>query len=267
MTLIAASDAGGVDGKPPSGNISEDTVQGAWVVLAADRVPSACQKTKVSILSWRSAKLKRRVTSTLASEALSFSQALGELEWIQILIRDILHGDVNTVDWTRSLMPFVGVLKEDSELRAAMYKGPILEQCTVTDAKSLFDSLKKENPSSRQDRRTSIELAIIIQSMRRSNSILRWSPHPRMIADVLTKDDISKSNGALEELFRTGTLALWDEEDELARRKSNPSSKGRSKKASEAFRSAGETLLAECQINRSLGELSTLFTSLHFSEV
>ena len=46
-----------------------------------------------------------------------------------------------------------------------------------------------------------------------------------MVADSLTKDDISKSNGALEDLFKTSTLALWDEEDELARRKNDPASR------------------------------------------
>jgi len=81
-----ASDAGGVDGKP--GDPSQ-------LILASDRMPSASTKTKVSILSWRSAKLKGRVTSTLASEALAFSQALGELEWIQVMFRDIVFNDID----------------------------------------------------------------------------------------------------------------------------------------------------------------------------
>ena len=139
--------------------------------MAADRVPSASVKTKVSILSWRSAKLKRRVSSTLASEALAFSQALGEMEWLQIMVRDIVHGDVNRCDWSKSLLPYVGLLREDCELNH--HVGGLLTQCGITDAKSLFDSLKKENPSSRQDRRTSIEIAIIIEAMRRSKSLLR----------------------------------------------------------------------------------------------
>ena len=105
-----------------------------------------------------------------------------------------------------------------------------------------------------------MEIAIIIESMQRSSSILRWSPHPRMIADSLTKDDISKTNGALEELLRTGTLALWDEEDELARRKSQPASKARSRKASESFRQASSNLLIECQLNKSFGVLSICTT-------
>ena len=267
MIFIAASDAGGVDGKP-IGELNElqDTVQGAWVILAADRVPSASSKTRVSILSWRSAKLKRRVTSTLASEALAFSQALGELERLQVMFRDVMHGDINKTDWTLSILPFVGILKEDSAL-CSKSKGERLEQCTIVDAKSLYDSLKKENPNSRQDRRTSIEVAIIIESMQRSGSVLRWSPHPRMIADVLTKDDIGKSNGALEELFKTGTLALWDESDELARRKLTPRNKARSKKASLEFRAECAELLVGCQLNSFLGVLSNCSTNPYAFDV
>jgi len=157
------------------------------------------------------------------------------------------------------VLPFIGVLKDSSQLRTHIH-GDMQEQCTITDAKSLFDSLKKENPTSRQDRRTSIEIAIIIESMQRSKSVLRWSPHPRMIADVLTKDDIGKSNGALEELLRTGTLALWDEEDELARRRKNPRSKGRSKRAARQFRADSSGLLGGGQLNNFLGVLSSYFT-------
>ena len=121
-----------------------------------------------------------------------------------------------------------------------------------------FDSLKKENPSSRQDRRTAIEIAIIIESMQKSKSILRWSPHPRMVADVLTKDDVAKSNGALEEMFRTGSSSIWDEADELARRKSDPKTKARSKKAAGEFRQTGFCLLVEGQPNSKLGVLFNL---------
>lgn len=182
MVFIAASDAGGVDGKPV-GELDnlQDTVQGAWVILAADRVPSASNKTKVSILSWRSTKLRRRVTSTLASEALAFSQALGELEWLQVMFNDVVFDNIARKDWSESILPFIGVLKDTSKLRSTI-EGQ--NQCMITDAKSLFDTLKKENSNSRQDRRTSIEVAIIIESMQRSRSILRWSPHPRMIAAV-----------------------------------------------------------------------------------
>lgn len=142
-TSFIVASGGGVDGKPVLDN-QEDTVQGAWVVLMANKIPSASFKTKVSIISWRSAKLRRRVSSTLASEALAFSQSLGEVEWLQIMFRDIVHGDVNRTNWQSSLSPFVAVLKEDCELKER------LDQCAITDAKSLYDSVSKNNPTSRQ---------------------------------------------------------------------------------------------------------------------
>lgn len=73
-----------------------------------------------------------------------------------------------------------------------------LQQCSVTDAKSLFDTIKKGNPTSRQDRRTSVELAIKTEVMNHTKGLIRWSPHPRMVADALAKEDIAKTNGALE---------------------------------------------------------------------
>ncbi len=255
MVFIAASDAGGVDSVPirPDDSQVTDTVQGAWVIMGAERMPSASRKTKVSILSWRSAKLKRRVSSTLAGEALAFSQSLGEMEWLQIMFRDVCFGDVCRKDWQSSLLPFIGLLRED-----CLLKGQLQSSCAVTDAKSLYDAVQKQNTTSRQDRRTSVELAIITETMNRSQASLRWTPHPRMIADALTKDDLARSNGALEELLRTGLLSLWNEDSELEIRRSDPKSKGRSKKASERFRESNMnllTMLGKVHINKDLWEL------------
>ena len=192
LIFLAASDAGGIDSVPPvceqPGQELIDNVQGAWVIMLTDKLPSASGKIRVSILSWRSAKLKRRVASTLASETLAFGQSLGELEWLQLMVRDVLHGDVCKENWVKSLSPFLTIWRSNCQLKE------MLQQCTITDAKSLFDSLSKHNQSSRQDRRTAIELAIIHEEMSRTKSIIRWTPHPKMVADVLTKDDISKSN-------------------------------------------------------------------------
>ena len=261
MIFIAASDAGGVDSLPVSeetGKVS-DTVQGAWVIMASDRMPSASHRARVSILSWRSAKLKRRVSSTLAGEALSFSQALGEMEWLQVMFRDIVFNDVCRKDWRQTLMPFIGVLRDECELQER------LGQCSITDAKSLFDTVQKGNPTSRQDRRTSVELAIISEAMSQAKGVLRWSPHPKMIADTLTKDDIARSNGALEEVLRTGRLSLWDEQHELEKRK-DPKFRRRSKKASEMIREESQNLLScldQLHVNKDLGELINISSVMH----
>ena len=105
-------------------------------------------KAKVSVLSWRSSQLKRRVGSTLGGEALAFFTGFERTGiWLQILFRDVTCGDVSTSDWTQSLCPYVAVLRENCNLRERV------SQCCITDAKSLFDSLSKQHPNS-------VELAI-----------------------------------------------------------------------------------------------------------
>ena len=265
LTFITASDAGGVDSAPPkeeeSGNVVSDAVQGAWVIFASDRMPSHSCRIKVSTLSWRSSKLKRRVSSTLAGEALAFSQALGEVEYLQIMYRDVMFGDVSRSNWRESISPFLAVLKKDCSLDQRQ------GQCQITDAKSLYDAVIKQSPASRQDRRTAVEMSIIVEAMRNADGVLRWSPHPKMPADVLTKDDLGKSNGALEAVLKSSHLGLWNEEEELKLRKEDPSSKGRSKAASEKLRMKAEAMsllvaVEESQVNRKLGEL---FVEIHLS--
>ena len=126
MVLVAASDAGGIDSKHLG---DEDTVQGAWVILATGSMPTSSHKVRASILSWRSAKLRRRVASTLAGEALAFSQALGELEWLQFMHRDVVFGDVSRANWQESLLPYVAVLKEHRELHQRLSQR--LSQCSL----------------------------------------------------------------------------------------------------------------------------------------
>ena len=215
MTFIGISDAGGVDGTTRGfgdDGLIEDPVLGSWLVLGSDRIPTHDEQMKISVLSWRSTKLRRRVTSTLASETLAFSQCMGEIEWMQVLYRDMVHGDVNPEVWRNVIQPYACLLRNGSELAGRQ------EQCGITDAKSLYDALIKQHPASRQDRRTALELAAIIDSMVRAGSLVRWTSHQRMVADALTKADITKGNGALLYLLKTGILKIDDEKNELLRR-------------------------------------------------
>ena len=230
MTFIGVSDAGGVDGEvrtTDEADLPEDPVQGAWMVLASNLLPSHDHRIPISVLSWRSSKLKRRVTSTMASETMSLSQCLGEVEWLQVFFRDLVYNDVKILNWRNSISPFLVFLPEECELTCRQ------QQCQITDAKSLYDALYKQSPSSRQDRRTALELAVIIDLMRKTGSHIRWTPHPRMPVDVMTKADITKGNGALLHMLKYGYLRIDKEEAELIRRRSDPSSRSRTRQSSE----------------------------------
>ena len=53
---------------------------------------------KVSLISSRSAKQKRKVSSTLAGGTLALGQAVAEAEWMQVTSRDMMVGDVKRQD-------------------------------------------------------------------------------------------------------------------------------------------------------------------------
>ena len=119
-------------------------------------------------------------------------------------------------------------------------------QCIVTDAKSLFDCLLREHPSGKQDRKSALELAIILRDLQSSRSMIRWVPHQKMVVDGLTKDDPFKGNGALEHFLKHGVLSFVDMEAELERRKGSSAARSRTAKASRTRLQCEDDLQALC---------------------
>ena len=155
-------------------------------------------------------------------------QGLAEADWLQIMLRDALHHDVKLRDWRNSLSPHMLVMRSGVE---APNRQP---QCSVTDAKSLFDCLLKEHPQGRQDRRSALELAIIVKDLQETKSMVRWTPHQKMLVDALTKVNPLKSNGALDCFLKTGLLSLVDVATELRQRAEDIRYRRRSHAASAA---------------------------------
>ena len=79
------------------------------------------------------------------------------------------------------------------------------------------------------DRRTAVDLALLGQSFQAAGTTIRWIPHPRTPADMMTKSDISKGNAALTEMLRTGRLMLLQEEQEMQEQKTGKANSGRSR--------------------------------------
>ena len=135
--------------------------------------------------------MKRVVASTLAGETLALSAAIAEAEFLSVMYRDALFGDVDRKDWRKTLSPMHCVMKDGSSLK--LPNGSL----SIVDAKSIFDVLQKDCSGSKADRRTSIELSIIRESMSRLGSSVRWVPHQHMPADALTHEDPTKHSRAL----------------------------------------------------------------------
>eukprot|EP00959_Pyramimonas_sp_CCMP1952_P100727 2107137-Pyramimonas_sp.AAC.1 len=119
MSFISFSDAGGIgstEGLLDDRGLPVDPTQGAWMVLAADCSVLENKAVKASILGWRSSKLRRKVPSTLAGETQALSAAVAEVEFLQILYRDVMFHDVDTPDCYRASGPFTTVLRRDCSL-------------------------------------------------------------------------------------------------------------------------------------------------------
>ena len=228
MAFLAVSDAGGTGSKYDTldqDGLPSDNTQGAWMVLTAGALPVGNLRMRASPLSWRSSKLRRKVFATFGGETQAMLQALNEVDWLQIMIRDAVQHDVALKQWRNSLSPHMLIMRGEVEL----LKQP---QCAVTDAKSLFDCIMKEHPQGKQDRKSALELAIIVKDLQDSCSMVRWVPHQKMLVDALTKADPMKANGAMDQFLRTGTLSLVDMSEEMRCRAQDARYKNRSHAAS-----------------------------------
>ena len=113
--------------------------------------------------------MTRAVSSTLAAESQSLDTASGTVEWIMLLLSEVLDGPFKLHDCREKLS----------------CRKPIL----VTDCKSLYDHLMSPSaPTAIEGRRTSIDVALIRESIRSLSAFMRWVPTDRMLADALTKD-------------------------------------------------------------------------------
>ncbi len=232
LTFVTVSDAGG------PGTARRGGAQGAWLVLAAEGGIRHNLRSKVSLLSWRSQRLKWAIASTVAAETLSLSGAVAEAQWLQVLWRDLEFGDIPKPDWCNANSPFTVALAKECHL------GEAASSISVVDAKSIFDNLSKNCSGSRADRRNSIELAVIRDALSSIGSTVRWVPHPQMCADPLTKIDPSRGNHALQALLSRGTLVLVDEDGLLDDRSRDEKLKSRTKAASRRALEGGNDLAA-----------------------
>jgi hypothetical protein len=161
LTVVCHSDAA-------FANVGNHT-QAGYVVAFTHESLNNGQMVQWNPAVWKSFRLSRAVSSTLAAESQAMSIASGTVEWLMLIIAELLDGPF-------SVRQACDVLKRRS---------PIL----VTDCKSLYDHLASpSSPTAVEDRRTSIDITIIRESIRNASMHVRWVPTDRMLADSLTKD-------------------------------------------------------------------------------
>ena len=166
-------------------NHEDGTSRGAIAIVAFDKSLLDGEVAACSIVWWKSGKLRRKVTSTLAAEAQALNKGLGDLFWARAIYAELL---------------------DPKKLR---------ESLSVVDAKSLYDNLMKDG-NQPQDKFTALDVAIARERIGGLGVQVRWVEHQSMIVDALTK--LGANPDALFDVIEKGTFRLVAEEDRLQER-------------------------------------------------
>ncbi|CAE7512755.1 GIP [Symbiodinium pilosum] len=172
-------------------------------------------KAPVSLMMWRSRKLRRKAGNTLLCESIALSTSLGSLErqaavWLSLTTSDFRAKQI-VQESASELRGQATVIAED----CPGYVDP--RAIAVVDAKSLYDGVHSEQPNGEDDR-SALEMAVIQESLQALGGRIRWVPHNRNPADGLTKL-LGAHMDPLLELLATNSFQLEDELGVLAQGK------------------------------------------------
>ena len=193
LAIMISSDAAWGNAKDEEGK--EEKSQAGYLVMAVDQSMLQGYESDFSILSWKSHTLKRRTVSTLGAETQAIVEAASVATWFRYLISECLnprHGTAKLGDW-------------ESQIQN-------LEFGLVTDAKSVYDALTKNSSVSASDKRTSIDLSIIREFLRKHEGCVRWIDGRYQLADSLTK---VMPSDFLRAVMALGRYQLHEEYDTL----------------------------------------------------
>jgi hypothetical protein len=139
----------------------------------------------VAVWEWTSNRIKRVVRSTLAAEAYVMGESSEGVEFMRQFIAELYLPEYTLATREACADSIPAVL--------------------VTDARSLFDNLKKDGGTVK-DRRLRLEMNLIRGL---NNTVVRWVNSEAMIADELTKEISEESHAYAAEVRRTGLWSLY----------------------------------------------------------
>ena len=141
----------------------------------------------ISIITWKSYKVKRCTVNTLSAECQAMIQGVGSLHWIRALLEESKGVVLKLDQWEEqvSATPFIA----------------------ITDSKSLYDTVSKcRNTASHiNDKRTAIDVTILKSDFKKTQGQIRWIEGSRMVADSLTK---KMSGSLLRSILEKGQWSL-----------------------------------------------------------
>ena len=187
--------------------------QHGWLQATTTAQLNLGKAAPVSLITWRSRKLRRKAGPTNLCEAISMSTALGSMEKQVAMLESLRFSRYSPleIEDDGGLQGKASVIASENPT----FRDPSM--IAVIEAKSVFDSVKNEQAQGEDDR-AALEVALIKESHSKVRGRIRWVPHNENPADLLTK-----GSGAHEEpmmsmmrLLATNMWRLEQEEEVLA---------------------------------------------------
>ena len=176
------------------------------------------RQAPISLIAWKSRRMKRKAGNTLLCESIAMSTAMGALErqvatWKSLTVSKYdPKDDGGEEDEEESKLTVIAA--EDPN-----YLDP--KAVAIADAKSLYDALHSEQ-SHGDDDRSALEIAIIQGSLEKLRGRIRWVPHNFNPADGLTKL-VGAHMEPLYKLLSTNSFVVEEEASVLAQGKQSNS--------------------------------------------
>ena len=123
-------------------------------MMAADATIRQNKRVGASVLAWRSTRLKRAISSTVAAETFSLSAALAGAQSLQVIVtvvnrRDAVCHYFSVPNWQVASSPFTAVISPQCHFAEA--SGTV----SAVDAKSVLDTCQNTS-GPKADRRNAI---------------------------------------------------------------------------------------------------------------
>eukprot|EP00435_Cladocopium_sp_Y103_P026323 s61_g6.t1 len=171
----------------------------------------------VSLISWRSKKIRRKAGSTTLCESISLSTALAAMEKQVATFTSFQWSRFDPRSLAQDIEVEMGLRGPPTVIAAEDPKYVDPQTIAIIDAKSVFDSTASpERQFQGEDDRAALEAAIIQESLAKLKARLRWIPHNVNPSDGLTKLPQQAHMQPLYELLRRHAMTIQREEVELA---------------------------------------------------
>ena len=209
-------------------NASNNSTQAGYILSFVSGDLNDNQPTAWSPFCWKSYKLPRVVSSTLAAESQSFSTASAISEWMALMIVEARHQSFDLR--SAAQVKQQGFIHSSTDVSNKM-----TEVTGITDCKSLFDHLTSMSAASKcEDKRVAIDLAVLRQCIARTGLKVRWCPTELMLADGLTKDKADPAD-LLRAALKIGEYQLNSEATILDLKKQHRSERLRRRLSQEKY--------------------------------